>query len=66
MRRTTENMGLWFPEDGIAAGAVAGYLHLIGTLLRDGHFDEAKRKAIEIRPSLPSHTRLVLGSELCR
>ena len=51
MRRTTENMGLWFPEDGIAAGAVAGYLHLIGTLLRDGHFDEAKRKAIEIRPA---------------
>jgi hypothetical protein len=49
-----ERFGLWAPlnelykrQDG---GAIlANYLHIVGTMLRDGHFKQAKKRAQEVR-----------------
>jgi hypothetical protein len=40
-----KSMGMWFPEKHTTQHATLEYLLLVGTLLSDGHFSQAKKQA---------------------
>jgi hypothetical protein len=49
-----EGFGIWAPVDELyerqdGAAIMVNYLRIVGTMLKDGHFQQAKKRALQVR-----------------
>jgi hypothetical protein len=62
-----EGFGLWAPVDHLYArqdgGAImVNYLRIVGTLLRDGHFKQAKARSLQVKNFVAPTTNLAISA----
>jgi hypothetical protein len=52
-----KKVGLWTPDVRMPLNVVMPYLRHVGTLLRDGHFAEAKQAALECKEAFEKRAK---------